>query len=633
MECKINRNKLLIFSIIFILLLNLICYFYSFSSKNHILTGSTLNNARQMENLDRGLIAMKVDNGVYLSWRMLGTDSDDISFNIYRNDEKINSSPITTSTNFLDEGGDLNSNYYIRPVLNAEELEASSTVTVLENPYLSLPLNKPEDGVTPDGEEYSYSANDASVGDVDSDGQYEIILKWTPSNAKDNSQAGYTGNTYLDAYKLDGTFLWRIDLGVNIRSGAHYTQFMVYDFDGDGKAEIACKTADGTKDGAGNFIGDETKDFRNEKGYILDGPEYLTMFEGSTGKALSTIDFSPERGNVSDWGDKYGNRVDRFLAGVAYLDGIHPSLIMSRGYYVKTCITAYDFKDNQLVPRWNFVADDKTNSNYRDRGCHSLSVADVDNDGKDEIIFGAATIDDDGTGLYTTNFSHGDALHVGDLDPARDGLEVFQVHEAKSGPANATLRDAKTGEVLWSIKASDRDCGRGLTGDIDPRYPGEEMWAPCGVGLYSIKGEKISSKTPSMNFAAWWDGDLSRELVDKNRIDKWDYTNNEMYNLLTADGCSSNNSTKATPVLQADILGDWREEVIWRTDDSNFLRIYSTTDVTDHRIYTLMHDPVYRLGVAWQNVGYNQPPHTGFFLGTDMKKAPIPNIYLAPKKD
>lgn len=599
----------------------------SFSSLETNVYAAT-STARQMEYLDRGVIATKVNNGVYIGWRMLGTDSENISFNIYRDGKKINSSPITNSTNYLDTTGTTNSKYSIKPVINNKEQDGTSEVSVSSTPYKSIPIKKPADGKTPSGEEYSYSANDGSVGDVDGDGQYEIILKWDPSNSKDNSQDGYTGNTYIDAYKMDGTFLWRIDLGVNIRSGAHYTQFIVYDFDGDGKAEIACKTADGTKDGTGKYIGDKSKDYRDSKGRVLSGPEYLTMFEGSTGKALSTIDFSPERGKVSDWGDKYGNRVDRFLGGVAYLDGKTPSLVMSRGYYAKTAITTYNFKDGKLTENWEFVADSSQNSDYRDRGCHSLSIADVDDDGKDEIIFGSATIDDNGKGLYSTGLSHGDALHVGDLDPNNDGLEVFQVHESKTSKYGFDLRDAKTGKVLWGVKTG-TDVGRGLTADIDPTHPGEEMWA-SGQGLYNSSGKKISSSTPgSINFAAWWDGDLSRELVDRNRIDKWDYKNNKLNRLLTATGCSANNSTKATPVLQADILGDWREEIIWRTDDSSELRIYSTTDITEYRIHTLMHDYVYRLGVAWQNVAYNQPPHTSFFLGNGMSKVSQPNIYLA----
>ncbi|SNX53395.1 rhamnogalacturonan endolyase [Thermoanaerobacterium sp. RBIITD] len=601
------------------------------NSKEEI-TNNMVEMKRQMEYLDRGLIAVKVDNGVYLSWRLLGTEPDNISFNVYRNGKKVNHSPVIDSTNYLDHNGSLNSIYYVRAVVNGKEMKPSEKVKVLDKNYLSIPLKKPADGITPDGVSYTYSANDASVGDLDGDGQYEIILKWDPSNSKDNSQDGYTGDVYLDAYKLNGKFMWRIDLGRNIRAGAHYTQFLVYDFDGDGRAEIACKTADGTIDGTGNIIGDPNADYRNEKGRILSGPEYLTIFDGKTGKALATTDYDPPRGNVSDWGDNYGNRVDRFLAAVAYLDGRRPSLVMARGYYTRTVLVAYNWRDGKLTKLWRFDSNDPGNSKYAGQGNHNLSVADVDNDGKDEIIYGSCVIDDNGKGLYSTGLGHGDAMHVGDLDPSRQGLEVFQVHEVPSNDG-IELHDAKTGEIIWGLPTT-KDTGRGLSADIDPRYQGEEMWAAGPYGLYNCKGQKISDNKPSsVNFAVWWDGDLLRELLDSNRIDKWDYINNQTINLFIAEDCTSNNGTKATPCLQADILGDWREEVIWKTADSNELRIYTTTSITNHRIYTLMHDPVYRLGIAWQNVAYNQPPHTSFYLGEGMSTPPKPDIYLVSNRE
>lgn len=603
-------------------------------------TPITKETLRQMEKLDRGLVAAKTDDGIYVGWRMLGTDPESISFDVYRDGEKINEQPISSSTNFLDKDGTKESSYQIR-VLSGNDKKLTDPVNVWSEEYLDVPLQKPEGG-TIDGNSYTYKANDASVADLDGDGQYEIVLKWDPTNSQDNSRPGFTGNTYIDAYELDGTHLWRIDLGKNIRSGAHYTQFMVYDFDGNGKAEVAFKTADGTVDGKGNVIGDANADYRNSSGYILDGPEYLTIFNGESGGAIDTVDYDPPRGNVSDWGDGYGNRVDRFLAGVAYLNGKTPSLVMARGYYTRAVLVAYDFNNGKLSKRWTFDSDDPGNEGYAGQGNHNLSIADVDGDSKDEIIYGAAAIDHDGTGLYTTGLGHGDAMHLGDLDQNRPGLEVFQVHEPYPNEAGMEFRDADTGELIWGIP-SNQDVGRGLAADIDPRYDGAEAWAIDGAwnsttgGLYTATGEKVSNTIPPANFAIWWDGDLLRETLNHDwdgenevgvgTIGKWDYENSKMVNLLTADGTYSNNHTKGNPSLQADILGDWREEAIWRTEDSNALRIYTTTEETDQRIYTLMHDPVYRLGVAWQNVGYNQPPHTSFFLGHGMKTPPTPAIY------
>jgi len=578
---------------------------------------------RQMEGLDRGLVAVRVADGVYVGWRLFGTDPTEICFHLYRGAVLVHATGVGASTNYLDGDGTLDAVYTLHAVLDGIETERADQASVWGDNYLSVPLCVPLGGTTPDGLPYTYQPNDASVGDLDGDGRYEIVLKWDPSNAHDNAHAGYTGNVLLDAYRLDGTHLWRIDLGVNIRAGAHYTQFLVYDLDGDGRAEVACKTADGTIDGGGAVIGEAAADHRNARGYILAGPEYLTVFAGPTGHALRTVDYHPARGSVADWGDDYGNRVDRFLACVAYLDGQRPSLVMCRGYYTRTVLAAYDWRDNQLSRRWVFDSQAPGTAGYAGQGNHNVSVADVDADGNDEIVYGSCAIDHDGTGLYSTGLGHGDALHVGDLDPARPGLEVFQVHETPSRHG-IELHDARTGLVLWGVETF-KDTGRGLTADIDPRYPGEECWA--GGGLYSCSGERIAGPVPALtNFAIWWDGDLLRELLDGNHLDKWDYVQGRLLNLLTAAGCASNNGTKATPCLQADILGDWREEVIWRKADNTELRIYTATEITTHSLYTLMHDPVYRLGVAAQNTAYNQPPHTGFHLGVGMSAPPRPNI-------
>ena len=496
--------------------------------------------------------------------------------------------------------------------------------------YISIPLQTPED-CTP---------NDASVGDLDGDGEYEIVLHQSP-RGHDNSQSGTTGEPIFEAYKLDGTFMWRINLGKNIREGAHYTQFMVYDLDGDGKAEFACKTADGTIDGKGQVIGDANADYRNSRGYILEGLEFLTIFDGLTGAALVTTDYIPPRHSetlnptpqqIKDiWGDDYGNRVDRFLACIAYLDGERPSLVMCRGYYTRAVLAAWNFRDGRLTHVWTFDSDDGTEGNrdYKGQGNHNLSVGDVDGDGKDEIVYGACAIDHDGKGLYTTGLGHGDAMHLSDIDPDRPGLEVWAIHERPSHPYGENLRDAATGKVIWGQQL--KDPGRGVSLDIDPRHRGYECWANSSDGLYNCKGEKISDAKPrSCNMGIWWDGDVVREILDGTRIDKWDYINGTTKRLLSGEDydCVRNNGTKSNPCLHADILGDWREEVIWRTSDNKELRIFTTTILADRRFYTLIHDPVYRLSVAWQNVAYNQPTQPGFYFGEGMAAAPRPNIIL-----
>jgi rhamnogalacturonan endolyase len=620
--------------------------------------------ARQMEFLDRGLIAVPAKKGVLVSWRKVYEDADNLQFDLYRNGEKITTQAIVNKSNFLDAQAGADAVYELR---QAEQTIASTKDW--EKNYLSVPLNKPADAKTPDGETYSYTANDASLGDLDGDGRYEIILKWDPINAKDNSQGGYTGNALIDAYTLEGKQLWRIDLGKNIRAGAHYTQFMVYDFDGDGRAEIAMKTADGTTDAEGKIIGDVKADWVSHsgelevgdrtgsvvtadgklmgqlKGRILKGPEYFSVFEGATGKLLDTVPYIPQRAPGNDnptsdemkiiWGDGYANRSERYLAGVAYLDGERPSVIMARGYYARTVVAAYDFRNGKISTRWVFDSSaEGIPHHYAGQGNHQLSVADIDADGMDEIIYGAMTIDSDGSPKWTTNLGHGDAMHVSDLDPENPGLEKFGVHEdiRGNGAIGSALINLGNGKIIWK-KSAEKDTGRGVAFDIDPRHAGAENWASNSNELFNIKGEVIAPVRPSqMNFAVWWDGDLLRELLDGNGIYKWDWNHNQVDTLLVAEGATSNNGTKATPALSADLFGDWREEVILRAVDNKSLRIYATAIPSEFGFTTLMQNPQYRVAIAWQNSAYNQPPHPDFYIGNKMQLPAKANLRLVKAK-
>lgn len=575
-----------------------------------------------MEKLNRGVVSVRSGSNNFVSWRWLGTE-DNITFNLYRNGTKVNTAPLTV-TNYTDKGAPANAQYNVKPVVGGVEQAASETVATWGQNYLSVPIQAPSG---------TYSANDCSIGDVDGDGVYEILLKWDPANAKDNSQAGVTDNVFIDCYRLNGTRLWRINLGRNIRAGAHYTQLAFYDFDGDGKAEFMCKTADATIDGTGKVIGNANADYRNADGYILTGPEFITVFNGLTGAAMATSNYIPARGTVSSWGDSYGNRVDRFRSGVAYLDGKRPSAIFGRGYYTRLVLAAWDWRDGKLTNRWTF--DGNSNSGYNGQGDHSLSVADVDNDGKQEIISGAAIIDDDGKPYYTTGYGHGDALHVSDFDPSVPGIEVVNIQE-RFDKQGIYMYSATGKKVLWAIPSvaagSDGEGpGRGVCADISASSPGAESWAAgAGItGVFNTKGERTGLATPSScNFLAWWDGDLLRELLDKTSISK--YQGNT---LLSATGCASNNGTKSTPCISGDIIGDWREEVIFRTSDNTALRIYTTNIPSTYKFRTLVHDAQYRVALASQNSAYNQPPHVSFFLGDKMEEPVKPVITIVGSLD
>lgn len=621
--------------------------------------------ASQMEKLNRGLVVVPATTGSshnFISWRLFGTDNDSTTFDVLRNGVTI-ASNLDEKTNYVDKLGNAASSYQIVTKQKGIATDTTEAVTRWNNVYKNIQLDRPATGTTPSGDEYTYTPNDCSVGDVDGDGEYEIFVKWDPSNSKDNSQSGYTGNVFIDCYKLDGTKLWRIDLGTNIRAGAHYTQFLVYDFDGDGKAEMICKTAPGSLDGTGAYVSqaatdndilavDNSKDWRNTSGKIIGGQEYLTAFNGLTGKAIHTIFYNPNRATTYggapswtfNWDDRsgktdkeYGNRGERYLATVAYLDGPdkRPSAVMTRGYYTYAFLWAVDFDGKELKQKWfhssktkttysvtdaqgnvtTYTADKATSGSGKNtaygNGNHNLACADVDSDGCDEIIWGSCAIDHDGTMLYATGFGHGDANHLSDLVPDRPGLEMFEVHE--ESPYGWDVHDAATGEVLLSSTGGS-DNGRGMAADVDISNRGFEFWSANDKTIRSATtGDKANSSSGTTNFRVYWDGDVLDELLDGGKLDKvgtgriYPVSSKNFY-----DFGSSCNSTKATPNLSADILGDWREEIILHGDDN--LVIFTTNVASDFRVPTLMHDHVYRLGVAWQNVAYNQPPHLGYYL-------------------
>lgn len=613
------------------------------------LVGESFAATPQMEKLGRGLTVANNGTGTFVSWRLLGTDEPTATFTLLRDGVEIAKISGSDPTSYVDASGSVSSVY----TLKDEKGKVSSTVITLPEYYKDnyghaawkqVQLDPPADGVTPANESYSYTPNDMSVGDLDGDGEYELIVKWDPSNSKDNSAAktgNYTGNVFIDAYKIDGTKLWRIDLGRNIRAGAHYTQYLVYDFDGDGIAEIAMKTSDATVDGTGKVIGDANADYRTTSGTIMSGNEYLTVFNGKTGAAITTIDYLPGRGLIS--GDSYGNRDNRMLAAVAYLDGVHPSMIFCRGYYTEVYIAAFDFDGKNLSLRW-YSENPTVGVGLYGQGNHNLSVADLDGDGFDELVYGSAALNHDGTLRYRTGFGHGDAMHVSDMDPDREGLETYDVHEdGLAATYTEELRD-KDGNVIWGTLQATYgdgkgvDNGRGLAADIDSTNRGFEMWSGTSGGIRTVKGELLSETKPSVNFRVYFSGDLQDELLDATggggsggKIEKWNSTTKSVDRFLNLYGINNttlNNYTKANPCISADIFGDWREEIITRSStDPSVVNIIVSNYTTPYRVYTLMHDLQYRESIAWQNVGYNQPPHLSYYLpdhvGENLKKPDI----------
>lgn len=595
----------------------------------------------RMESLDRGLVVVPTSAGTLVNWRMSSPEyAANASYNLYRGSQLVKSG--LTVSNYLDAQSN-GEGYSVAAVLNGVEQNRSKVETALANQYFKIPVR------AINGVYDLYEVNDASVGDLDGDGEYEIVVKRLSIDATPAA----TTYHYLEAYKLDGAFLWAINLGPNMINKVE-VNFLVYDLDGDGKAEVATRTSDGFTDGAGNYIGDRDGDGQisyrataalNSSYYRIDGPDYISIFAGATGKEIAW-DWYINREPMSQWGtpgmndSQLSHRATKCMWSVAYLDGVHPSFVISRGIYHRIKLEAWDFQKGALSKRWAFDSDPNgVASSYTGSGYHNMIVGDVDQDGRDEIMYGSMGVDENGKGMYSTGFGHGDAQHLADINPDSAGLEHFACLEGANGSTipGLSLRYASTGNIQWSLAATG-DIGRCIAADIDENHKGYELWGSEGSGIYNSKGVQISTKQPitagggaTYNFGIWWDGDLMRELLDKTVISKWNATNQStdrvatLYNMTSV---SANNDTKSNPTLMADILGDWREEIIYRSSDNTGMVVFVTPFPTTQRMYTLMQDPNYRTAITWQQNSYNQPPNLGFYFGVGMSAPPVPNVTL-----
>lgn len=590
--------------------------------------------------LKRGLMALHSTTGNLVSWRARATDDRNLKFRLWRGTSaaaqktKVNSGNfITGRTNFLDKGANA-TNYYRLEVIDEQgniiETEVSKKTWDNQTLYIPLKDGAPTD---PSGNGATYSPNDASYCDMDGDGEYEIILKWSPSNEKDAASNGATSNVFFDCYKLDGTRLWRIDMGQNFFASAHTMQFIAWDFDGDGYGEFMAKTAPGTIDGQGNYVllgnDDPTANLKSSRGKQDHGSEYITVFDGMTGAELATIPYHTDyAAGLNYWGDSKQNRSERYLAAIAWLDGAegNPSPIFARGYYSGAFVGAYDWDGTTLKERW--VSRNTTSGQgLWGEGAHWISVGDCTGDGKQDIVYGSAALKSDGTLLYRTGLGHGDALHLGDFDHENPGLEVFMAHE--HSPYGVDLRDAKTGKILKRQTAGS-DTGRGLIAHFNPEAEGSYFQHSASSSLYDWKGGTVAETVShgggaSLNNRVYWNGTLADDFYDKSVLEYYNPDANAFWRMQVNGGNYTigtlNNSSKYNPCVLGDLLGDWREEIVtWTQVDGVYNLIINATDYeTPYTVPHLMDDLNYRAQVINQNCCYNQPPHLSYDLRNSKK--------------
>ena len=656
-----------------------------------VLSIAHISAQRMTDPLNRGLVAVKTSSGVFVSWRVQADEYFDVAYNLYRNGTLVNSVPLSVS-NYLDANGTTSSTYTVKAVINGVEQAACDAVSVWattdgkSNPYLSIPM---QDVVDRNGDivfcccgnhtvssdvAQTYTLNDASVADLDGDGEVEIIIKRL--NASDAS----TGDTYsfdndgtkelystkntrafviIEAYKLDGTRLWWIDCGPNMVSlGSTELNVVAYDWDQDGKAEVLMRGADNMivhpSMGTAYTIGSSNVNTRNyikshtdsQYAWTRVGNEYLLYFNGATGELYNKVDFPLKRLESSEfsttidwenpnatavsnyltalnkaWGDDYGHRSNKYFFGAPFLDGRKPSIFLARGIYTRHKMIALDVNsDHSFTTKWEW-SNNTSGSAWYGQGNHNFSIADVDGDGCDEIIYGSMTIDNNGKGLSTTGLGHGDAMHVGDFDPYRKGLEVFACNETNP---NMNYRNATTSEIYYRSESSGDD-GRAIMDNFTNDYPGSVGRSVNTTWISSVADTEVSEldkdgfiNWADLNWRIYWDGDLCSEYMDSPGTAKAAVVYKQpgtATRLMQSTVASLNNDSKNNPSFAGDILGDWREELVLRNNDNTALCIYTTTYSTDYRIPSLWYDAEYRQAMVWQMCAYNQPPHLSYFLG------------------